>query len=409
MIRSKLIVRPRFVLIGFIFLYGISPFISRLISSTISTYSYLLLLVLTFIMIAMGSINELVNVYIASILPMIGYYLLTGFTSPDPVFLWGYKGLLFIMPVILGVYLIYYERYELSGLKKIIIIGLIITVITTVIGVIKIPNAARYLATVDQANDEMNVLLGWNNVGGYTFVYTVVLLYPLVIYCYKQKKISLFVSIVLTISAITLAVFTEYATALILIIASTTLYFVKKDLRTCDLLIIGIIMIALILIFSESISSILQFLSGKLNSTTLQDRLLALSGGVSGIENSDDNRIKLYREAVELFLNHPITGTMFGSKKGLGSHSQILITLAQHGIIGGFMMLCMYRKIYKLFFKPFDTLPGYGFYLWIFIETIILSLVNTGFFVSVLALYAPVLFCSINESPNPPAMLGRME
>ena len=398
--RSRFTVRPRNVLIGFIILYDISPFISRLTSSTISTYGYLLLLVLTFIMVAMRNSTEFANVYIASILPMIGYYLLTGFTSPDPIFLWGYKALLFVMPVILGVYLIYYSQDELDGLKKITIAGFFVTVITTILGVIQNPNAARYLATVDQASDEMNVLFGWNNVGGYTFVYTVVLLYPLIIYCYKQKKISLILAIVFSLSVVALAVFTEYATALLLVILSTALYFVKRELRTRDLLILGIVMIIMIVIFGESISSFLQFLGGALNSSTLNDRLLALSGGVTGIEQSDDNRIRLYREAIELFLKHPITGTMFGDKKGLGSHSQILITLAQHGIIGGFMMFCMYKKIYKLFFKPFDEVPGYGFYLWIFIEAIILSLVNTGFFVPVLALYAPVLFCAINGNTN---------
>ena len=395
---GKLIVRPKFMLIGFILLYGISPFLSRLVSSTISTYSYLMILVLTFVMVAMRDVEEMTNIYVASILPMIGYYLLTGFTTTDSFFLWCYKAILFVMPVILGVYLIYFEHNNLKGVKNTIVIGVVVTIITTIIGVIQNPNAARYLATVDQADDLKNVMFGWRNMGGYTFVYTVVLLYPLVIFCYKQKMISLPLSIALSVLVFALAIVTEYATALLLVSASTLLYFVKRDLKARELVVFGVLIVVLLVIFNEYVSIFLQFLGEKLNSVTLQDRFTALSGGVSGIENSDDNRIALYRHGLNLFLEHPIAGTMFGSKQGSASHSQILITLAQHGLIGGFMMLFMYRKIFRLFFKPFTEVPGYGFYFWIFIEAIILSLINTGFFFSVLAMYAPVLFCAINEN-----------
>lgn len=46
----------------------------------------------------------------------------------------------------------------------------------------------RILATLESANDANAVLYAWENIGGYEFIYMVVLLYPLLILAYKRKK-----------------------------------------------------------------------------------------------------------------------------------------------------------------------------------------------------------------------------
>ena len=90
--------QPSNLLIGFIILYGISPAVSRLTSSTISTYGYLLILVIAFWMIIGYDISD----YVVSILPFCGYCVLSFFTSSESFAMWGFQSFLFIMPVLIG-------------------------------------------------------------------------------------------------------------------------------------------------------------------------------------------------------------------------------------------------------------------------------------------------------------------
>lgn len=387
-------------MIGIVILNSTMPIVNQAISSYFSTYVYMAFTLFLFFVVLFRYGSESMNRVITICLPFVVYVIMTYFVKTDSVVLWGYQSLLFLQPIVLSEYLLYDTMDSKAGIGRTIFLSILITVISTIIGTIQYPYAARVLATIADSKDPLNVLYNWHNMGGYSFVYSVVLLYPLVIFSYKQKKIPLVISITLSVAIFALAIITEYATALLLITITTTLYFFKRDLKKKDIIILGVLMIVFGSFLSELISSFLQYMAGLLNSVTLQDRILALSGGTTALEALDDNRIELYREAFNIFLNHPIFGTMFGNGAGRGGHSQILITLAQHGIIGGLVMFCMYRKIYRLFFKPFSEVPGYGFYLWIYVEAIVLSLVNTSFFFPVLVLYAPVLFCYINGYAN---------
>lgn len=390
--RRGLLLRPIDLLVAFIIIYSISPFVTRLTSTTISTYGYLLVLLLVFMMVTMGNVETFANVYIASALPTIGYCILTFFVKTDSIFLWCYQSLLIILPVILGVYFLSYSSNNMGGFGKLIVLAILITCITTIVGCIEYPNAARYLATVSEANSSFNVLLEWHNVGGYTFVYTVVLLYPLVIFAYKQRKISLSLSLIVTFLVFALTIVTEYTIAFLLVIVSTIFYFVKKDLRVRDVLILGLVSTILLLFFGEKVSDYLKLLSNMLGSKQMQERILAISGGSNALDNLDDNRLELYRQAISIFLDNPVFGTALGGNSWSGAHSQVLMTLDQFGIIGGSILFFMYRKIYRIFFRPFSEMPGYGFYFLIFVEAILLSTINTGFFIPVLTMYAPILF-----------------
>lgn len=82
---------------------------------------------------------------------------------------------------------------------------------------------------------------------------------------------------------------------------------------------------------------------------------------------------------------------------GIGGHSFILDTIGLYGFLGIISLIFMYRKIYRLFFAPFRNKGGYGYVLWLFLQTILLSCVNTGMWLSVLALLAPIILYKIYE------------
>lgn len=335
------------------------------------------------------------ELYFASVLPIFGYHLLTLITKTESVALWCYQGLLLLIPIILGVFVVYFSQRDIEKIMKVMLLSLGVTAITTMIGVYNYPSASRYLATVSDANDSFNVLLEWHNVGGYQFVYTLVLLYPMWIFLYKRRrfgKITLCIGIAVVFFT---AVLTEYTTAFLLLIVSSMLLLFKRDVKTRDIVLFAVFLLVAALFMQNLLTTGLQWLGDVINSKTMSARILALSGGTAGLENFEDNRYLLYQNSLYKFIDSPIIGNMFSDTHTSGGHSAILDTLAQFGLVGGFLVILFYKKIYKLFYKPFEECEGYGFYLWTFIQAVILSTLNTGFWIPVISLYAPIIFASV--------------
>lgn len=380
-----------------VIMYMTMPIVSVFISTYITTYAYMLLSVFLIGFIALSGGLRRLNAMIYLLFPFAIYIACTFFTKADSILLWGYQSILFILPVTLGFYYVYYKD-EITGVFSAIIMSLLLlTVITTIIGLIQFPYAARVLATIAESDNPENLRYSWHNIGGYEFVYTTVLLYPLTIHAYKRKKIPFLVSVLLTLLIFTVVILSEYAIAFLFILITTVLFFFKRELTAKGIVIFAITGFIFVVVFSGFFSYLLKTIGNMFGSETIRERLIALSGGTDALETFDDNRIWLYRNNIDIFLHNPLFGTMFGNDSGAAGHSQILITLAQHGILGGMALFFMYRCIYRSFFRPFRHIPGYGYYFLVFIEAIMLSSINTGFFLFVLTFCAPILFCSISD------------
>ena len=385
------------ILISFVILYSIMPVVNRLTSRYVTTYAYMLVLVLLFVVIVFGQKLDSVNKYLNVVLPMIAFEALTYFIKSDSILIWGYKVLLFLIPTILGYYLIYKNHDHIKYYGKIIVLCLFATAVTTIIGCIRSPSAARYLATVASPDEALAVRYSMRNIAGYDFVYTVTLLYPLWILAYKRQKIIIPVFWAGTFGCLILIICSEYTTALLLFLISSALIFVKRKLRAKDLIVLMIVAVLFVVVFSGIISSFLSFLSDQVGSREISERLTALSGGQSGLESAEDNRIWLYRMSITTFLSNPILGTFLKGGYGTGGHSEILDSVAKFGLLGIAAIYGMYRKVYLLFFQPFESMEGYGYYLWLFLQAILLSFINTGFWLIILTFYAPLIFLHIND------------
>ena len=190
-------------------------------------------------------------------------------------------------------------------------------------------------------------------------------------------------------------ILSEYATALLLIMCTSVLFFCKKNLSNHGVYIL-LIFCTLILVFcSEYISQFLTYIAESIGSDTIGERFLALAGGSDTLKAFDDNRIELYQLSLNTFFEHPVLGTFLSGNSVIGGHSFILDILAQFGLVGGVLLFFMYKKIYKYFIEIFKCQAGYGYILWAFLQTILLSTINTGMWLEILAMLIPILASNI--------------
>ncbi|MBR4762216.1 MAG: hypothetical protein IKZ59_03155 [Clostridia bacterium] len=380
-----------------VIMYTTLPIMSVFISTYITTYAYMLLIVFLLGFIVLSGGIKRITAIAYTVFPFALYILLTFFTKTDSVLLWGYQSILFLLPVILGYYYIQHKPENMNMFAKIMIFAILITAITTIIGVIQFPQAARILATIAESDSAENIKYGWHNIGGYNFVYICVLMYPMLILAYKFRRINRIVFLITFLALLTLVILSEYTIALLLLLISSALFFAGKRLGEKQLLIFGIIVFAAVFLLWDVFSRFLLWLADVLNSDVLNERLTALANGFTGLENSESNRIELYQISLEGFWASPLFGQIFGQHSDFGGHSFILDSLAQYGILGGMAIVFVYRNIYRWFFKPFKSSPGYGYVLWSFVQAIILSTVNTGMWLEVLAFFIPATLFLIHK------------
>ena len=313
----------------------------------------------------------------------------------NSLLLWGYSVLLWLIPLVIGHYFIQYRIKDITTISKIIIIAFSITIVTTCVGLIQNPFASRVLATISSSQDVNAIMYNWKNIGGYEFVYFLVLLYPILILAYKQRRVNFVFTAIGTFMIFATVILSEYATALLLIMCTSILFLCKKNLDKRGVYILLIVSTLILVFFSDSISRFLTYIAETIGSETIGERFLALAGGSDTLNSFDDNRIELYQRSLNTFLEHPIIGTFFSKSSAIGGHSFVLDTLAQMGILGGLLLFFMYKKIYNYFIAIFKTQVGYGYVLWAFLQAILLSIINTGMWLEILAMIMPILVANI--------------
>lgn len=383
------------LLITVIILYSITAIVPRLISTYLTTYFYLIVLAACFVLVMVSRGRKSLSEYLVLVIPFILWKLLIYFIEKPSVIDWGYGVLLDFMPIVLGLYITKYLGFDsVKGFSVIIILSVLATMLTTYIGLQEYPDAARYLATVDNPNEAKYLQYNMMNIGGYGFVYITVLLYPIVIYAFKRKQLKLIWLILLAVFELMVIISSGYTTAFLLWMLSTVFIFFKRDFKLTSLIVVVAVALVVFFLLWDLISDGLKLLADNIDNRVISDRLRDLSGGQEGLKNSDDKRLDLFLTSLNTFFAHPIVGSLGG---GAGGHSFILDNLAKYGLLGAAIFAFMYVVIFKKFFMPYKNTQGYGYVVWMFIQTLILSTVNTGMWLYVLCLYIPILLALINR------------
>ncbi|MEN6316041.1 MAG: hypothetical protein ABFD25_17535 [Clostridiaceae bacterium] len=365
------------------------------VAQYISAYLYMLTVVLLYAVIILKNYNTL-NTYVMFLLPMLFLMLLQlldiYYNRKGSIPLFMYSKLLYYIPMLLMFYMLYNNKRSL--IKIIVVVALlayIITALTTYLGLLKYPDAARILATIENSKDISAVKFGSLNIGGFETIYSIVILFPLIICLFKNRKIPLIIFIVITALILLCIIQSQYATAFILFVSSTVLIFAGKELKGNKVWYLIVITALLLFIFKSQVAFLLTYLANNVQSSTLRERFLFLANSLKGIENESDvgNRIDLYMMSINSFLKYPLSGAYLFSRSSTGGHSFILDTLGQFGMIGGAALFTFFRQIYIKLYLPFKEKQYFGYMIWSFILYIVLSILNPTGFLIVLGLLVP--------------------
>ena len=383
----------------YILMNTIMPLVAVLTSKVLTTYTFMVVVLVsvlfTFFACRLLNIRE----YIVLLVPFILYEMLDMFVMNNEDFLLaGYQVLLFMLPICLGYYLINKGDVQYGIFSVVLTSIFVITAITTIIGCMRYPDAARVLATTKTSQDSTAIFYGLNNIGGYGFVYSFVLLYPAVILAFKMKKLNIFITIGFVILAFTLAITAEYTYALLLLLITSLLFFVRLNISVSRFIFLLILFFVGALVFKSLIGNILLKIGNMIGNDTMTAKMTVVFLGEEVVGNVDDSRDALYMFSINKFLENPLLGTFVKGYKVTGGHSFILDNLSLYGLLGGTLMFLMYGGIFKVFYKPYLDLPGRGIVFWLFLQPIVLSSVNTGMWQWNLCLYAPLILYALYGS-----------
>jgi len=291
---------------------------------------------------------------------------------------------LFWVPFIMMLYIV--ETNDRKLYKAIIIttiVSLALTSITTIRGITLYPFASRYLATGQSELYNLDMYRRIN-IGGYDFIYGLVLMIPVLIYLIhwdKRHRIIYFSIIALYTVCI---IKSQYTIAVLMVIISLALLFIKRiNFKTVSVILLALITI--FLIFQMDIAAIffnMARMIGKNGYIMLSKRLteiadsISQSGAIGGL-----SRYNLYGKSIQAFIYNPILGTLINpiSNYTPGGHSSLLDTLGFLGLLGMGFIIYFCSLFYKKVKENFSKHNVYSYVKYLMLATVILATLNTIF------------------------------
>ena len=275
----------------------------------------------------------------------------------------------------------------------------IITGVTTYIGCGLFPGASRALAAAYAQNEfEIINLYRQYNIGGFDFIYCLVLFVPLSIFVIKNKivvfnRMKLLIWVLL-LGSLFVIIKSEYFTAIMLYSVSFICFLFTNNTTSKRFWTIIILCILFIVVFISFIPVLFSNLSSLTESKILSNRFedigSILSGGNATSGDKDtEGRINLYLTSWQAFLSSPIIGT---GKNG-GGHSFILDYMAKYGLVGVLLEIYLFSKIFKFSIKPFFNTVSYPFILFAFMLQIIMAFLNPMIFYNFFMFILPLFAC----------------
>ena len=257
--------------------------------------------------------------------------------------------------VVLFVVIFFFLNFNFYNFtSKFIIASVFFTLVTSIIGLLNDPEAARFLATNDANLDSpyfISILL--QNIGGYLFVYTVIFIPLFISLVGKISIINLFLIFLILIYVY----LSNYAIAFIFFIISIVPFTIPKKFSAKGLLLLIILSIIFFLAYRIEIGTLLFDISVYLRSysETFYERFRAISDLLTGTFNPINSitRFDLYFEAYLNIINNLPFGSIIGEIKVI-NHSFILDFLSIFGIFGSIVIILIYNYIinfYKLYFN----------------------------------------------------------
>jgi hypothetical protein len=214
-----------------------------------------------------------------------------------------------------------------------------VTIMTTIVGNLLFPEASRLLAS--GSNDpSLTLFYRRINIGGYGFVYSLVIATPIFVYKFKEcpKKIEKVLYFFLVLLVGLLCLITQYTIAFITYIVMIFIMILLKPKN--KLLSVILLLIALFIVYLSGniliklLENFSNFLDG-MNLSTVSDRIKNLLDILYGNEVTGDSeyRSMFYLTSWNQFISSPFYGAIL-SPTSLGGHSEVLDVLGGTGLFG---------------------------------------------------------------------------
>lgn len=242
---------------------------------------------------------------------------------------------------------------------------------TTLIAVDQQPNIMRLLAK-NSGETTGHVGVG---VGGYGYLYSVIIMFPIGIYLLKEKqKIWLRAVIAyFVISTAILAYQSQYFIALILAVLAVPMMVIANRNRGGLNVIFYIILAVVLLVIFANLESILDFCINIVDIPSIQKKLTLMKAtlmeGSVAEEGTFGERYERYTRDLNLIMQNPVLGVFRFSM--VGKHSTILDFFAQYGIPLGIVFVNILFSSCRDWIK--QRIPAASFVFWI---TLILAIMN---------------------------------
>lgn len=280
--------------------------------------------------------------------------------------------------------LVFLCRHNDSNMTKRILIYVLlcylITSITTSIGCNIYEGAARHMSNgrFAETNPDLMALYTAFNIGTFSFIYSVVILFPLILYILKAHVTNIFVSISIIVVFSAVIVITEYTTALLLFMSSFILLLLPKGFKKEQLFGLVSVLLFVLVLFAPILPAIMGFISEMMGSEQVAERLGSISDLWTQRQVDSDSdfsyRIELWSQSLNIFL----TSFPIGSGDKSGGHSFVFDNMARYGVLGLLATIFVFRQFYKRFIKWFSSSDVYGYALYAFILNLIECVVNPG-------------------------------
>ena len=242
---------------------------------------------------------------------------------------------------------------------QIALIAMMITSYTTIIGLETFPFAARELAgAADQHLRDTYMLM---NIGGFEFIYALVLAIPIVMWMIENTRgIQKVLNIVVLISFLYCIYMSSYATALIIAFSVLWLMVLSMNPEAKPLLILfGVLFI--VMICTGLLAELVLWMRSFVESDYVADRLLQVAQLLQGTSANDvdtdttNERLVLMQNAWDGFVQSPLWGNNIVSwnKSVLSGHSFVLDILSASGVLGLLIYCSIFFSIFKRVFQGY--------------------------------------------------------
>lgn len=271
---------------------------------------------------------------------------------------------LFWVPVLIFDVVSFLPENDIKRIRSVLLICIAVTMITTIIGSSVYSEASRLLS--QGYNTQMDEIFAKSNIGGYGFIYGIVLLLPMILYlCSVVKNRILIFAFVA--GSVLVVIYAQYSIALVLIVTIFIAYFVLKSgnlKRTLFYCLLGIVVFVLLrgvliailgFIQQESLNSGFAFISDRIS------LIIKILDG-SGLQGDAIARQNLYLRSWNAFLEDPLIGSLFEQHQ-LGRHSELLDILGATGIVGLSLFFTMWYRNTKQIFSEINYIQKVYYFI----------------------------------------------